>query len=264
MTTILIDGGYFVGRFEKHWWNNPKRKNMKYWWEQGKSKKITKEVRDAHLKRLLGYDLTYLQMKIKEIGDVDRVIVCYDGIYGRRPRGALYDLYKQNRRGSVLAHKHTGIDVRERIKRTGHDPHELHEGWEYVYDDYKEADDLIAELCLELHSDTHLTIMTKDNDLIQLMALNNVNLHDFTNLLSPEYVETRFGVTCKQYLEFKALSGDKSDNIPGIVGIGVKTAAKYLRKHGSIDNFPKDLLSVEDSEKVRLWKKLTHLPFHHD
>ncbi len=262
MTTILIDGGYFVGRFEKHWFHNPRRKNMKYWWEQRKMNKITFEERDANLHRLFNYDLTYLQMKIAEMHTLCKVIVCYDGIYGRRPRGALYPEYKQNRRGGVIATEHKGIDVRHKIKKVKHDPEGLVLGWEYLYDDNKEADDLIAELCYSLPDDEEIIIMSKDGDLIQMMALPNVSLHDFTEMVSEDSIKEKYGITSSQYLDFKALAGDKSDNIPGVVGIGNKTAAKYLSEHGEISNFPNDLLSESDVERTNLWKRVSKLPFH--
>jgi len=264
MLTCLIDGGYFVGRFEKHWRDNPKRKNMKYWWEQGKAKKVSKKERDAHLHRLFGYDLGYLKMKLSELGSVGRVIVCYDGIYGRRPRGSLYSDYKRNRRGGIVATEHRGIDVRKRIRKIGHNPHRLMDGWDYDYDDYQEADDLIAELCVSLPDTEDIVVMTKDGDLIQLMVQNNVRLHDFNELISDEVVFNKHGVHPNQYLDFKALAGDKSDNIPGIKGIGPKTAAKYLSEYGCIDEFPVDLMSSEAIETAKLWKKISTLPFHHD
>ena len=262
MTTILIDGGYFVGRFEKHWFYNPRRKNMKYYWEQRKMNKISFKERDSHLHRLFSYDLTYLQMKIAEIDPVSKVIVCYDGIYGRRPRGALYPEYKQNRRGGVLATEHKGIDVREKIKKVKHDPEGLVLGWEYLYDDNKEADDLIAELCYSLPNDEEIIIMSKDGDLIQMMALPNVSLHDFTSMLSDEIIFGKYGITPKQYLDYKSLSGDKADNIPGIRGIGPKTAEKYLSEYQTIDNFPPELLDEEGIELTKLWKRISTIPFH--
>ena len=262
MTTILIDGGYFVGRFEKHWFPNPRRKNMKYWWEQKKMNKITTEVRDANLFRLFAYDITYLQMKIAEINPLSTVIVCYDGIYGRRPRGALYPEYKQNRRGGAIATKHKGIDVRYKIKRTKHDPEGLVLGWQYEYDDNKEADDLIAELCISLPDDEEIIVMSKDGDLIQLMALPNVSLHDFTIPITDDLIMEKYGITPSQYLDFKALVGDKSDNIPGIKGIGPATAKKYLSEYDTIDNFPQELLAEADISKANLWKRISTLPFH--
>lgn len=264
MTTILIDGGYFVGRFEKHWFHNPRRKNMKYWWEQRKMNKISFEERDSHLYRLFNYDLTYLHMKIAEIDPLSRVIVCYDGIYGRRPRGALYPQYKQNRKGGVLATEHKGIDVREKIKRTKHDPENLAFGWETIYDESKEADDIIAELCYSLPSNENIVIMSKDGDLIQLMNLPNVSLHDFTSMITEENLMEKYGIKSSQYLDYKSLVGDKADNIPGIRGVGPKTAQKYLSEYESIDNFPPEILDEDGIKLTNLWKKISIIPFHNE
>jgi len=262
MTTILIDGGYFVGRLEKHWFYNPKRKNMKYWWEQRKAQKITKVERDNHLKRLFSYDLGYLHKIIQEIGFMSEVIVCYDGIYGRRPRGALYPAYKKNRRGNAEAHEHKGIDVRKRINKLKHNPNELLPDWKAEYDDYKEADDLIGEYCIHSKPDEDIIVMSKDKDLFQLMTLPNVRVHDFTNFMTSNRLLDECGVKPEQYLEFKALSGDRSDNIPGVNGIGPKKAAKYLSKYGSIGDFPENILTDEEYKLVSLWKRITQLPFH--
>ncbi len=262
MATLLIDGGYFVGRFEKHWWKNPRRKNMKYWWEQGKKHLISKEERDNHLHRLFSYDLGYLQMKINELGFVSEIIVCYDGIYGRRPRGAVYPEYKQNRRGGVLATEHKGIDVRERIKKTLHNPDALVLGWKALYDENMEADDLIGEYCLNAPESEDIIVMSKDKDLLQLMCMPNVEIHDFTNLITKKMFLEEHGVEPEQYLDLKALAGDKSDNIPGIKGVGLKTAAKYLTEYGRIEDFPPEILNAEDLIMVKKWKSISKLPFH--
>ena len=224
--------------------------------------KISFEERDSHLYRLFNYDLTYLHMKIAEIDPLSRVIVCYDGIYGRRPRGALYPQYKQNRKGGVLATEHKGIDVREKIKRTKHDPENLAFGWETIYDESKEADDVIAELCYSLPSNENIVVMSKDGDLIQLMNLPNVSLHDFTSMITEENLMEKYGIKSSQYLDYKSLVGDKADNIPGIRGVGPKTAQKYLSEYESIDNFPPEILDEDGIKLTNLWKKISIIPFH--
>ena len=135
-------------------------------------------------------------------------------------------------------------------------------GWQYEYDDNKEADDLIAELCISLPDDEEIIVMSKDGDLIQLMSLPNVSLHDFTIPITDDLIMEKYGITPSQYLDFKALVGDKSDNIPGIKGIGPATAKKYLSEYDAIDNFPQELLAEADISKANLWKRISTLPFH--
>ena len=104
--------------------------------------------------------------------------------------------------------------------------------------------------------------MSKDGDLIQMMALPNVSLHDFTAMLSDEIIIEKYGITPKQYLDYKSLAGDKADNIPGIRGIGPKTAEKYLSEYQSIDNFPPEILDEEGIKMTKLWKRISTIPFH--
>ena len=121
---------------------------------------------------------------------------------------------------------------------------------------------MIAELCYSLPKDEEINIMSKDGDLIQMMALPNVSLHDFTSMLSDEIIVEKYGITPSQYLDYKSLAGDKADNIPGIRGIGPKTAEKYLSEYQTIDNFPPELLDEEGIELTKLWKRISTIPFH--
>ena len=261
MGTVLIDGGYFVGRFEKHWSRHGK-KNMRYWWEAGKRREITKEELFSHLNRIFSYDISYLRMRINEMDFPCRVIVCYDGVYGRRPRGNLYAEYKMNRRGSVEAHQHKGIDVRERIIKCGYDPNALDLWWSSDYDELMEADDLIAELCNALPRSEEIVVMSKDQDLFQLLELENVRIHDFTKMITREDFIEKFGILPEQYVDYKALAGDASDNIPGVKGIGGKTARKLLRKYGDLDSIPEEELKGYSRENIEIWRRITQIPYH--
>ena len=90
MPTFLIDGGYFVGRFQKHNYTKGNRKNMNWWVNHHKQGNCNESAMIDNCNRIFRYDLTYIQMKMEEMGIIDRVIVCYDGILGRRGRGKLY------------------------------------------------------------------------------------------------------------------------------------------------------------------------------
>lgn len=235
---------------------------MRYWWEAGKRREITKEELFDHLHRIFSYDLSYLNMRINEMDIPRRVIVCYDGVYGRRPRGAIYPQYKMNRRGTVEAHQHKGIDVRERIVKCGYDPNALQDWWSSDYDEVMEADDLIAELCYALPDSEEIVVMTKDQDLFQLLAMDNVKIHDFTKMITKESFVERYGIEPEQYVDFKALAGDASDNIPGVKGIGGKTARKLLNEYGDLDSIPDEELKGAERSKVELWRTLTRIPYH--
>ena len=83
-------------------------------------------------------------------------------------------------------------------------------------------------------------ICTGDRDALQLVTDHVTVLYprkgvsDLTRF-TPEEVEAKYGLTPAQYPDFAALRGDPSDNLPGIPGVGEKTAAKWVREYGSLD-----------------------------
>ena len=101
----------------------------------------------------------------------------------------------------------------------------------------KEADDLIAAAvkCLA-GKNCRVVIVSGDKDLLQLVA-KNVTLWDPMNdkLMDEEKVLEKYGVRPAQLLDYLALTGDSADNIPGVPGIGPKTAQKLIAAHGSLE-----------------------------
>ncbi|CAB4705508.1 unannotated protein [freshwater metagenome] len=115
-----------------------------------------------------------------------------------------------------------------------------------------EADDVIASLATS--TDAPIIVVSGDRDLVQLVD-ENVRLLLTVNggmelwpLLTPTAVEERFGVHPSQYVDFATLRGDPSDGLPGVPGIGAKTAAALIQKYGSIDEL---LLAVDRQEIVK-------------
>ncbi|GAB4467860.1 MAG: DNA polymerase I [Anaerolineae bacterium] len=113
-----------------------------------------------------------------------------------------------------------------------------------------EADDVlgtVARLAEEMGVET--VIITGDKDLLQLarerttIQLPGRTAGEVQNY-GPADVLERFGVRPEQFVDFKALIGDKSDNIPGVPGIGEKTAARLLQEYGSLDGIYEKLESV--------------------
>ncbi len=101
-----------------------------------------------------------------------------------------------------------------------------------------EADDIIGTLARRADAFTY--ILTGDRDSLQLVTDNTHALltkKGITDVLdvSPAVVPDIFGVTADRVVDFKALAGDNSDNIPGVAGIGVKTAAELIDMYGSLD-----------------------------
>ena len=103
-----------------------------------------------------------------------------------------------------------------------------------------EADDIIATLTTRaLASDHDVLIMTGDRDSFQLVDEHTTVLYPRKGTsdlarMTPAAVEEKYGLTPIQYADYAALRGDPSDNLPGIPGVGEKTAAKWIREYGSL------------------------------
>ncbi|KQM86190.1 DNA polymerase I [Sphingomonas sp. Leaf23] len=101
-----------------------------------------------------------------------------------------------------------------------------------------EADDIIA--CYTqaaLAQGWAVTIVSADKDLMQLMTDPSVDMLDTMNnrTLGPEHVVEKFGVTPDKLGDVLALMGDSVDNVPGVPGVGPKTAAKLINEHGNLE-----------------------------
>ncbi len=100
-----------------------------------------------------------------------------------------------------------------------------------------EADDVIGTLCRAAEAEgMNCMISTGDKDLAQLVSDRTTLVNTMTDTASDRAgVMERFGVTPEQISDFLALTGDKSDNIPGVEKCGPKTAAKWLNTYGTLD-----------------------------
>ncbi|WP_309570916.1 DNA polymerase I [Deinococcus sp.] len=99
-----------------------------------------------------------------------------------------------------------------------------------------EADDVIATLTrMAEGTGMQVRIVTSDRDAYQLLDDHvKVITNDF-KLMGPAEVLEKYGVTVRQWVDYRALTGDASDNIPGAKGIGPKTAAKLLQEYGTLE-----------------------------
>lgn len=104
-----------------------------------------------------------------------------------------------------------------------------------------EADDLIATIVKKTEDKSEVYILSGDLDNLQLVN-DKIKVYTLgkgikdTVVYDAKRVVLRFGVTPAQIIDFKALSGDPADNIPGVPGIGKKTAAELIQKFGSVKN----------------------------
>lgn len=131
-------------------------------------------------------------------------------------------------------------------------------GWPlYEIDDY-EADDIMATFARQAEArGIETCLITSDLDALQAISpLTHVYAikKGFTNieLFKPESFEAKYGIKVEQFLDLKALKGDSSDNIPGVPGIGEKTAVELLQKYGTLDNIYENLWEVKDSVRRKL------------
>ena len=117
-----------------------------------------------------------------------------------------------------------------------------------------EADDVIGTLASQATAAKRDTLISSsDKDLAQLVT-EHVYLQDTMsdNTLDPEGVQEKFEVKPEQIVDYLALMGDKVDNIPGIPGVGKKTAAKWLQAHGDLDT----IIATSDDVKGKVGEKL--------
>src|SRR5262245_36548535 len=134
-----------------------------------------------------------------------------------------------------------------------------------------EADDLIATYArLALEAGATCTIVSSDKDLMQLIR-PGVEMMDpiKKTKLGPEAVMEKFGVTPDKVVEVQALAGDSTDNVPGVPGIGVKTAAQLINEYGDLETLLKRAGEIkqpkrrealqQNAELIRISKKLVTL-----
>ncbi|MBU4561522.1 DNA polymerase I [bacterium] len=117
-----------------------------------------------------------------------------------------------------------------------------------------EADDLIATLSERAKKEgIETVIVTGDKDALQLVDKSTSVLNEPKNILYDEKeVKERIGVTPEQITDFMALMGDQSDNVPGVRGVGPKTATQLIQKYGNIENLYHHLDEIEGKLKERL------------
>src|SRR5699024_5544738 len=104
-----------------------------------------------------------------------------------------------------------------------------------------EADDIIGTFSkLGDNDDWEVTVISGDKDLLQLVS-DHVTVHVTKKGISeidkytPAFLKEKIGISPDQIIDFKALMGDSSDNIPGVPGVGEKTALKLLKQYPTLE-----------------------------
>ena len=114
-----------------------------------------------------------------------------------------------------------------------------------------EADDLIATYSQQIiKHGGKVTIISSDKDLMQLYS-PNIRIYDpmKNKFINEEDIKQKFGVNAKRVVDVQSLAGDSSDNVPGVPGIGVKTAAELINKYGTLENLLKNTNKIKQNKR---------------
>lgn len=141
-------------------------------------------------------------------------------------------------------------------------------GMTYLEADNYEADDIIGTFVKqsELDDDFDATIISSDKDLLQLISdetdVKLLKPVGFVRMDKKEFINT-YGIEPHLMVDLKALMGDSSDNIPGVKGIGEKTALKLLVEYGSLDGIYNNIDSIKGKlqEKLILGKDSAYMSY---
>ncbi|HFI0461066.1 TPA: DNA polymerase I [Streptococcus suis] len=203
-----------------------------------------KNANGLHTNAIYGFNLM-LDHMMKRI-EPTHILVAFDA--GKTTfRTEMYADYKAGRAKTPDEFREQFPFIRQMLDAMGVKHYEL---------DQYEADDIIGTLDkmaerTEIPFD--VTIVSGDKDLIQLTDENTVveiskkgvaEFEEFT----PSYLMEKMGITPAQFIDLKALMGDKSDNIPGVTKIGEKTGLKLLIEHGSLDGIYENIDSMKASK----------------
>jgi len=197
------------------------------------------------------YGFLNMLLKVIKEEDVRYIAVCFDE-HGPTFRHTAYPDYKAGRSATPDELRQQFRTIRELLTDIGIRWYTLM-GWE--------ADDLLGTLSLKAEEEVRPLLLTGDRDALQLvdgkteLMFTRKGISE-TILFTPAKVHEEYGFGPEQVTDWKGLAGDSSDNIPGIPGVGDKTAVKLLQKYGTLEN----ILASTDKEKGKLREKLETWP----
>lgn len=116
-----------------------------------------------------------------------------------------------------------------------------------------EADDMVASIAKDAkEKGFEVRIVSHDKDLYQLIDdANSVYLFDPTKkqIINEAKCIEKYGVTPKQFIDYQALVGDTADNIPGVKGVGAKTAQALIEQFGTLENIYENIENIDKKEQ---------------
>ncbi len=186
------------------------------------------------------YGFMSMLLKVLQEQKPEYVAVSFD--LGRPFRHDLYEAYKGHRERTP-DELHTQVERIKQIVEALNIPI-------FELEPY-EADDILATLALQAEAHgVDTIIVTGDRDILQVVddhitVLTSGRTFSDTIYYTPESVKAKYGLEPNQLVDYKALIGDKSDNIPGVKGIGEKGATDVLQRYGTLDAVYADLDNVQ-------------------
>ncbi|GAA0456381.1 DNA polymerase I [Alkalibacillus silvisoli] len=192
----------------------------------------------VHTNAVFGF--TRMLLKVLEDHDPSHILVAFDA--GKTTfRHETYKEYKGGRQKTPPELSEQFPIVREILDAFGVKYYEL---------DQYEADDIIGTVVKEADQNKQsTTVYSGDKDLLQLasdhttVSLTRKGITEIDHFTTTT-IEEKMGITKEQIIDLKALMGDKSDNIPGVSGVGEKTAIKLLKQFNSLENIYENIDDV--------------------
>lgn len=195
------------------------------------------------------YGFTMMLMKILEDEKPTHILVAFDA--GKTTfRHKTFSEYKGGRQKTPPELSEQFPFIRELLTAYGIQQYEL--------ENY-EADDIIGTLSLLAEKEDFETkVISGDKDLTQLSSDKttvNITRKGITDIeeYTPAHIQEKYGLSADQIIDMKGLMGDASDNIPGVPGVGEKTAIKLLKEYGTLENL---LQSIDKVSGKKLQEKL--------
>jgi DNA polymerase I len=195
------------------------------------------------------YGFTMMLMRILEDEQPTHILVAFDA--GKTTfRHKTFSEYKGGRQKTPPELSEQFPFIRELLKAYGISQYEL--------ENY-EADDIIGTLSLlaekegfetkVISGDKDLTQLSSDKTTVSITRKGITDIEEYT----PAHIQEKYGLSADQIIDMKGLMGDASDNIPGVPGVGEKTAIKLLKEYGTLENL---LQSIDKVSGKKLQEKL--------
>ncbi|MBQ9530831.1 MAG: DNA polymerase I [Eubacterium sp.] len=195
------------------------------------------------------YGFLNILLKLKEMSNPDAVAVAFD-VHAPTFRHKMYDAYKAGRHAMPDELRAQMPILKNLLGLLGYKIVEC-EGWE--------ADDILGTLAFECRKNgDECFIATGDRDSLQL-AHGSVKVllartkmgQAVTDIYDEQAIIDEYGVTPDQLIQVKALQGDSSDNIPGVQGVGPKTALSLISEYKTVDNIYENIETLDIKEGLR-------------